>query len=368
MALFILNRGGGVDTSDANVTPATMLTGYSAYVDEAKIEGSMPNRGAVDITLAANGAYTIPDGWHNGSGRVHQSLTEQAGSTITPGTSNKLAVPAGRWVTGNVYVVGDNDLSAGNIKENVNIFGIKGTFVGTNCRDANAGAAQILTGYSGYVNQAKVSGTMPNRGAVDITLAANGSYAIPDGWHNGSGRVHQSLTTRAGATITPGTSNILAVASGRWVTGNVYVAGSSNLTSGNIKENVTIFGVKGTFVGTNCRDANAGAAQILTGYSGYVNQAKVSGTMPNRGAVDTSIGANGSYTIPNGYHNGSGKVKQSLTEQAGWSITPGTERKLACSSGRWVIGDIWCSAAPNLVPSNIKEGVTIFGVTGTFTG
>ena len=249
MALFILNRGGGVDTSDANVTPATMLTGYSAYVDEAKIEGSMPNRGAVDITLAANGSYTIPDGWHNGSGRVHQSLTEQAGSTITPGTSNKLAVPAGRWVTGNVYVVGDNDLSAGNIKENVNIFGIKGTFVGTNCRDANAGAAQILTGYSGYVNQAKVSGTMPNRGAVD-----------------------------------------------------------------------------------------------------------------------TSIGANGSYTIPNGYHNGSGKVKQSLTEQAGWSITPGTERKLACSSGRWVIGDIWCSAAPNLVPSNIKEGVTIFGVTGTFTG
>ncbi len=52
----------------------------------------------------------------------------------------------------------------------------------------------------------------------------------------------------------------------------------------------------------------AGAAQILTGYQAYVNGSKVSGTMANRGAVTQSLACGGSYTIPAGYHNGSGKV------------------------------------------------------------
>ncbi|MCM1221256.1 MAG: hypothetical protein NC548_42935 [Lachnospiraceae bacterium] len=249
MHLLILNRGGGVDTSDANATAAQILTGYTAYVNEIKIAGSMPNIGAISYELPANGTYDIPYGFHNGSGRVYQSLLTQGGSTITPGTSDKLAVPTGRYVTANIYAAGDSNLTAGNIKENVDIFGVVGSFVGTNCRDANAGEAQILSGYTGYVNQAKVTGSMPNHGAVDVTIAGNGSYTIPLGYHNGSGRVHQTLTEQAGATTTPGTSNKLACNSGRWVTGELWCAGNSNLVAGNIKSGVSIFGVTGTFSG-----------------------------------------------------------------------------------------------------------------------
>ena len=53
------------------------------------------------------------------------------------------------------------------------------------------------------------------------------------------------MPTQAGTTITPGTSLKTAVASGRYTTGYVYVAGDSNLVASNIKSGVSIFGVTG---------------------------------------------------------------------------------------------------------------------------
>lgn len=86
-------------------------------------------------------------------------------------------------------------------------------------------------------------------------------------------------------------------------------------------------------------DATAVAAEILATKTAYVNGAKIVGSMPNRGAVDGSITAlDGIYTIPQGYHDGSGRVSIASAEQA------------------------------KLLPSNIREGVTILGVTGTMSG
>lgn len=83
-------------------------------------------------------------------------------------------------------------------------------------------------------------------------------------------------------------------------------------------------------------DATAVAAEILTGKTAYKNGSKLTGTMPNRGAVTGTISAvAGTYTIPQGYHDGSGTVGISSTEQA------------------------------KIIAANIKEGVVILGVTGT---
>ena len=88
----------------------------------------------------------------------------------------------------------------------------------------------------------------------------------------------------------------------------------------------------------NTSDANAVAAEILLNKTAYVNGIKLTGTMPNRGAVAGVITTlNGEYTIAQGYHDGSGKVSIDLTEQS------------------------------KLIAANIREGVTILGVTGTMS-
>lgn len=86
-------------------------------------------------------------------------------------------------------------------------------------------------------------------------------------------------------------------------------------------------------------DANATASEILVGKTGYVNGNKITGTMPNNGAVAGVISTvAGEYTVPQGYHDGSGKVSIDSTEQT------------------------------KIVATNIREGVTILGVTGTMSG
>ena len=59
----------------------------------------------------------------------------------------------------------------------------------------------------------------------------------------------QQLTTQGAATITPGTTAQTAVASGRYTTGAVQVAGDANLVPENIAEGVSIFGVQGAHAG-----------------------------------------------------------------------------------------------------------------------
>ena len=128
--------------------------------------------------------------------------------------------------------------------------------------------------------------------------------------------------------------------------GNVLI----DLTSDTVEESNLLSGYSAhdksgaEIVGTctfdaDTQDANAAIAEILTGKTAYARGVKLTGTMPNNGAVNGTISTKaGQYTIPQGYHDGSGKVSISATEQA------------------------------KIIAENIRSGISILGVTGTMSG
>ncbi len=91
--------------------------------------GSMANRGAVNQSLAINGSYTIPAGYHNGSGKVTQDIPTKGAQTYTPGTTNQ-TIAANQYLTGPQTIKGDPNLKAENIKKGVSIMGITGSYEG----------------------------------------------------------------------------------------------------------------------------------------------------------------------------------------------------------------------------------------------
>lgn len=102
----------------------------------------------------------------------------------------------------------------------------------------------IVTGNLPEVTQATPSISVSSGGL--ITASATQSGGIVEG---GTKSSTKQLTTQAAKTVTPGTSNQTAVASGRYTTGDVQVAGDANLVPENIAEGVSIFGVEGTHSG-----------------------------------------------------------------------------------------------------------------------
>mgnify|MGYP001092935493 CR=1 FL=1 len=66
--------------------------------------------------------------------------------------------------------------------------------------------------------------------------------------------------------------------------------------------------------GTDTSDATATAANILSGKTAYIASGKVTGTMPDIGAISQTLPAGNIYTIPQGYHNGSGKVRAAMPD------------------------------------------------------
>ena len=74
----------------ATATADKILKDYTAYKDGQLITGTMANNGAVTKSLAVGGSYTIPAGYHNGSGKVTNAVTNKG--TLTLGSTNGTAV------------------------------------------------------------------------------------------------------------------------------------------------------------------------------------------------------------------------------------------------------------------------------------
>lgn len=230
--------GGGLAAAEAaKITPENLKTGVSVTVNGKTVAGTF----TADGTAAAGDMLLGKTGYVKGQ-KVTGTIPSKAAASYKPGTSAQ-TIKAAQYLSGEQTIEGDAALIAANIKYGASIFDVDGSFTS----DANAVAAEILTGKIGYVKGQKVTGSMPNQGAMWEKLSINGTVTIPAGYHNGQGKVTQSIPTKGAASYKPGTS-AQTILSGQYLTGNQTIQGDGNLVAGNIRSGVSIFGVAGSFM------------------------------------------------------------------------------------------------------------------------
>lgn len=278
-----------------------------------------------DATIKAEDVLEGKTGYAQGA-KVTGTIKSKNTQTYIPGTAAQ-TIPQGYYLTGVQIIQGDKDLAPENIKANVDIFGTHGTFT----EDATATDGDILQGATAYAQGAKVTGTIPRN---------------------------------AGGTFTPTTVEQSAGVEHKYMEGDIKIAGDSNLVAGNIKKGVSIFGVTGALnsSGIDTSDATATAGDILSGKTAYVKGSKVTGNIETKEGQRFTPTKDGT-TLPVGYYSGETGKENAIKGDNNFvaaNIKKGVEI--------WnVTGTYEGETAEGLTPENIKAGVEIAGITGTFT-
>lgn len=230
------------------------------------------NQGAISVTVQEGSTYTIPKGYHNGSGTVSGVA---GGGNYT--LQSKTATPTKKQqnITPDSGYYGLSDVTVGAIPEAYQ-----------DVSSVTAAAGDVLTGKVIVLADGTVTtGTMANNGAVSKTLDATTiTYTIPNGYHSGTGTVKIVLETK---TVTPTKS-----------------AQEITPTTGKVLSKVTVAAIPDNYVDTT--DGDATAAELLDGKFAYVKGVKVEGTMPNNGAIAKTMDGltTTSVDVPAGYTSG----------------------------------------------------------------
>lgn len=248
------------------VTATAKLDDCAAAVD------GITNQGAVSATVQEGDTFTIPAGYHNGSGTVSGVAGggnyKLQSKTVAPTKAQQAVTPDSGY-----YGLSDVTVSA-----------IPDAY--QDVSSVTATAADTLTGKVFVTSAGTVTtGTMANNGAVTKVLdAATTSYTIPKGYHSGAGKVSGTVETKE-VTPTKAAQDIVP-------------------STGKLLSKVSVAAIPNNYVDTG--DADAAAANILDSKTAYVNGAKVVGTMPNNGSVSASMDGltTTSVTISAGYTSG----------------------------------------------------------------
>ena len=248
-----------------------------------EIEG-IENRGAVSATVQEGDTYTIPKGYHNGSGTVsgvagggNYNLQSK---TVTPTKAQQNVTPDSGYY-------GLSDVTVGAIPQTYQ-----------DVSSVTAAAGDVLTGKVIVTADGKVTtGTMANNGAASMVLTVlEPSYTVPKGYHSGAGTVSIVPETK---TATPSKSQQ-----------------TISPTEGKVLSSVTVNAIPEEYVDTS--DATAAAKDILSGKTAYVAGEKVTGSMADNGAISASFDGltTTSYSVPAGYTSGGSVSLSSDIEEA----------------------------------------------------
>ena len=277
------------------------------------------NRGAVSAQVQEGDTYTIPAGYHNGSGTVSGVA---GGGNYNLQSKSVTPTKSQQSITPDTGYYGLSDVTVAAIPEAYqNVSSVTATA-------ADVLSPKVIVDATG----ATLTGTMANNGAVTRTLDAatgNQSYTIPIGYHNGNGTVSIVLETKS---VTPSTS-----------------AQDVTPTTGKVLSKVTVSAIPSNYKDVTNVDAAAG--DVLSGKTIVTATGEVEGTMTNNGAVAKVLDAttnNQSYTVPAGYHNGSGTVSIVLEQK---TATPSTSTQNITPTN----GKVLSRVTVNPIPANYGD-------------
>ena len=117
--IIVGGGSGGALSSDVTASKANVLAGTKTITSDsanAVVDGTMVNRGTINHTLSINGSYTIPQGYHSGSGKVSQSVSTKGAATYYATTADQ-TIAANQYLTGvqTIKKLTQTGLSAANI-------------------------------------------------------------------------------------------------------------------------------------------------------------------------------------------------------------------------------------------------------------
>lgn len=242
------------------------------------------NQGSVSAQVKEGETYTIPKGYHDGTGTVSGvagggSYTLQS-KTVTPTKKPQQVTPDEGYY-------GLSDLTVQAIPEAYQ------DVTAVTAAEADLLAGKVFVDSTGTVR----TGTMPNIGTVSKTLDASApSYTIPQGCHSGSGTV----------SIVPETKTVTPTKAQQTV----------QPTTGKVLTAVTVGAIPADYITTT--DANAAAADLLAGKTAYAGGSKITGTMPDNGPMDATLDGLTvtAKVIPAGYTAGGTVALDGTIEEA----------------------------------------------------
>ena len=315
---------GGTDTSDATAVASNILEEKTAYIASGKVTGTMMNRGATAGTISEKtGAYIIPEGYHNGDGSV--TIAEAERDKIIPD----------------------------NIKSGISILGVSGTYTG----DGSGGTEVDKTGNGAYA-WAKYDELIDY-----IESDYDKGVDKPSGYETTSYPVCD-ITSDGYYKLSKGT-------------GINYYYLPSGATNGKTKKVLfRQYGYRTHYHELTLSDEKGATGKKGEDLLGYISS-ESSDSYPNAGVQDgvyylavsaPDVNVTASKMLANTVACGpDGKVTGTIKSQAAQTITPGTEDQKIVS-GRYLSGDQTIKGDAHLLAENIKEGVELFGITGTYGG
>lgn len=236
---------------------------------------AIKNNGAVDAQVKEGESYTIPAGYHNGSGTVKGTA---GGGNYTLQTKSVTPTKEQQSVAPDQGYYGLSAVTVGAIPENFQ------DVSATTAEPGDVLATKVFVGADGETK----TGTMADNGTVNKTLDAttgNQSYAIPAGKHSGTGKVQIVLETKS---ATPGAA-----------------AQDITPTAGKVLSKVTVGKIPDKY--QDVSGVTATAAHVLAGDKFVTADGTLTdGTMPDNGAVSQTMDglSTTSVTIAAGYTSG----------------------------------------------------------------